>query len=475
MLMSLLKPEKWTGVKGDAFESELLDWELDTQRYEHQTGKKFDDDDKVATVMRWGPEEIRGSLLTGDPRNRDSYPNARSAILMMIRGKAVFNSRGVASGSAASTTDSDAMQIDASGKGTKGKKGKGKGKDKTKDGMKGKFGKNSKGGAKFNGYCNCCKKWGHKQAQCWTTAAAPAQVDAAGQKEDPTAATKATAKPSTAGGVSQVQSCMPSHGNCRMCGFDVTEHTAQIIKDDMFHIECAECIEQDSMMLPIPETDQTENYVMAVQSIGTSMVAAYSDYSLEPGETWLLWDTGADSHPCRKGLAKNGRPTGAHGPRLTDVQNNPIKDFGAVKVEYHCDNTDGEEVKCETDFQVAEVNENVMSAGNVIRRKAFRAVLDSDGSYLELKTHPKVCVPLYLTKNSFHLRAKVRSSDSGESLLAAPVIQTGDRQPDQPMGDAEAEDVKDKELGQEIEVQEEMPIEELKGDDVSAQEIGREW
>ena len=73
MLMSLLKPERWTGVKGDAFESELLDWELDIQRYEHQIGKKFDDDNKVATVMRWGPEELRGSLLTGDPRNRDNY------------------------------------------------------------------------------------------------------------------------------------------------------------------------------------------------------------------------------------------------------------------------------------------------------------------------------------------------------------------------------------------------------------------
>ena len=97
MLMSLPMPEKWAAVRGDAFEVELLEWELDVQRYEQQTGKVFDDDNKVATVMRWGPEDIRTSLLTGDPRNRETYASARSAILMMIRGRTVYNSRGVAS------------------------------------------------------------------------------------------------------------------------------------------------------------------------------------------------------------------------------------------------------------------------------------------------------------------------------------------------------------------------------------------
>ena len=234
---------------------------------------------------------------------------------MMIRGRAVFSGRGVESGSTASTTDSDAMQIDAVGKGKKGKKGKGKGKEKSKDGVKGKFGKNNK----FNSYCDSCKKWGRKQAQCWITTPPGAQVDAAAHKDDPSAG-NAAAKPSTTGGVSLVQSCLPSHGSCRMCGFDVTDHTAQIIKDDVFHIECAEHIEQDISMKAIPEPKimEQETFVMAVQADKPQVIAAYSDNSLEPGETWLLWDTGADSHLCRRGMAKNGILSAAHGPMAHD-------------------------------------------------------------------------------------------------------------------------------------------------------------
>ena len=276
-----------------------------------------------------------------------------------------------------------------------------------------------------------------------------------------------------------------------MCGFEVRDHTAQVIKDDVFHIECAECIEQDLSMLPIPETMPVEDemFVMAVQVADRHTIAAYSDYSLEPGETWLLWDTGADSLLCRQGLAQRGTLTSQRGPRLTDVQNNPIKDFGVVKLEYHCENTEGSEIKCETDFQVAEVNENVMSAGKVIRRNSFRAVLDSEGSYLELKTNPGVRVPLYLRRNSFYFKARVRTSDTGEPLLVAPVGQSQGDAPDQPPGDAEEvrageqapmemEGLAPEGVQPHLEgplLAEAPPRAVAGGDAIASQELGREW
>ena len=94
MLMSPLKPEKWSSVKFEDFEGVLLEWELDIQTYEQHSSKTFDDDHKVATVLRWSPAEIRSSLMSGDPSNRDSYARTRSAILTMLRGRTVFDSRG---------------------------------------------------------------------------------------------------------------------------------------------------------------------------------------------------------------------------------------------------------------------------------------------------------------------------------------------------------------------------------------------
>ena len=149
------------------------------------------------------------------------------------------------------------------------------------------------------------------------------------------------------------------------------------------------------------------------------------------------------------------------------MQNNPIKGYGVVKIGYHCETTEGNEVKCETDFQVAEVNENVMSAGEVIRRNAFRAVLDDDRSYFELETNPKVRVPLYLRRSSFYIRARVGGGEAGQPLLVAPVPLAAEHPLDQPMGDAEKEHVEEiVELGL---------IEEVRGDDIANQEIGREW
>jgi len=84
----------------------------------------------------------------------------------------------------------DPMDVDSfawqDGKG--GKSGKG-----AKGGKTGKGGHNAKGGGKsckndgsrkpaFNGYCNRCKKWGHKEADCWSKAEPTSQTTGKGSK-----------------------------------------------------------------------------------------------------------------------------------------------------------------------------------------------------------------------------------------------------------------------------------------------------
>ena len=119
----------------------------------------FDDDHKIATVLRWSPAEIRKSLMSGDPSNRDSYSRTRSAILTMLRGRTVFDSRGTPQ---TGVTQSDDMQVDmVKGKCKKGKK-KGKDKGSSKGTSKSKFGQDKNTGKKgaagaserFEGHCS---------------------------------------------------------------------------------------------------------------------------------------------------------------------------------------------------------------------------------------------------------------------------------------------------------------------------------
>jgi hypothetical protein len=126
MLMALLKPLRWEHAKAADFEPLLLEWELEVQRYERQTGKSFDDDNRVATVLQWAPEELRLSLMTGDAGNRATYARARSALLTVMKSTLRFSGSGL-------PLSSDPMQVDQ----LRFKGGKG-GKDHTKHGDGGK-------------------------------------------------------------------------------------------------------------------------------------------------------------------------------------------------------------------------------------------------------------------------------------------------------------------------------------------------
>ena len=65
MFMALLKPEHWKEMSASQFEQALVDWELDFQNYEKQSGKAFDDDNCIATILNGAPPFIKQSLNSG--------------------------------------------------------------------------------------------------------------------------------------------------------------------------------------------------------------------------------------------------------------------------------------------------------------------------------------------------------------------------------------------------------------------------
>ena len=390
MLMALLKPD-WSSVPARDFESAILDWELAVQRYEQQSTKNFDDDNKLATVLMWAPETLRLAINAGDPQNRASYPRLCAALLNLINGNITFSPGGLASG------NPDAMQVDAvkgkfkgtkskgKGKDTKGKsKGKGDGKFNTKTQDKAK-GKQKTFEHKFQGYCRACGKWGHKQLDCWATAGKgdKMQVDAA--------AVAATTQ------VDAVRSA-PSN-SCRYCEQDVGV-SFEVYNNDKFHHECRALVEDD----PQPaSSSSSSSWVMAVQVF----VNAVNNLELNKDECWVLWDSGSDEHLCRSSLAKHGRAIPTTGMPMPDVQGNLIPDAGTTSVELELSDYDEAMHTAKVEFRIGEVNHHVMSAGKVISRNMFRAVLDSDGSYLQRKDDESICIPLYLRRNSYYLKVRV--------------------------------------------------------------------
>jgi len=166
MLMQLLRPS-WSHVAPKEFESYLIDWELGVQRYESQSSKTFDDDNKIAVVLMGAPEAIRNSINAGDPTNRVTYGRLRAAMLNLINGTLGQEQFG-----GPAPSNDDPMQVDALYKGGgKGKfKGKDKGKEKGKKGCKKGKVKGKKGKTQhFEGTCRYCEKYGHKEVDCWNT------------------------------------------------------------------------------------------------------------------------------------------------------------------------------------------------------------------------------------------------------------------------------------------------------------------
>ena len=187
MLIHVMRPTWDVNMPAEKFNEALLQWELEVQQYEQQSGKTLHDDTKVAVVLSSAPKSLKHSIATGHPSNRSNYANLRAAVITVIMSERAYDGMGLKK-----YADSDAMQVDAIKGGGKGAKGvKGGGKDKgAKGGKKGKKGgkghkndsaKNPGGKVNkannaavlkpktewFEGYCNVCHKYGHRAAHCW--------------------------------------------------------------------------------------------------------------------------------------------------------------------------------------------------------------------------------------------------------------------------------------------------------------------
>merc|ERR1712194_191662 len=192
-----------------------------------------------------------------------------------------------------SPSNDDPMQVDALHKGGgKGKqKGKVKGKEKgKKGGKKGKV-KGKKGKVQyFEGTCNYCEKYCHKEADCWKK---KNKVDAA-STETPV--------------IEQVGAICEA--KCKRCGQEVHEDFA-VVHGEPFHPGCVARVEIYDVSDPedprIDEYDQ--NWVMAVQSSEMLHVKAAGYKELEDDEVWVLWDSGSDEHLCKQNIADKGTKT----------------------------------------------------------------------------------------------------------------------------------------------------------------------
>ena len=138
----------------------------------------------------------------------------------------------------------------------------------------------------------------------------------------------------------------------------------------------------------------------------------------------MLWDSGSDETLIRKDVAACGKKEHRHQTPLEDVQGNPIPDYGSAKVGIEMKDEEERLHQLVLDGRVADTHDNVISAGKVIRRRAFRAIMDYEGGphagYLERKDCPDIKFPLFLIRNSFYLKAFVRNGKIRLVPEAAP-------------------------------------------------------
>ena len=69
MLVALLQPEWRDERSNEQFFEAFQTWELDIQTYEQHSGKRIQDESKIAVVLGRSPKALKTALATGDHRN----------------------------------------------------------------------------------------------------------------------------------------------------------------------------------------------------------------------------------------------------------------------------------------------------------------------------------------------------------------------------------------------------------------------
>ena len=150
--------------------------------------------------------------------------------------------------------------------------------------------------------------------------------------------------------------------------------------------------------------------MQAVETAATGQVAGVGSTQLEKDEVWILWDTGSDGHFARGRLAETGTRCEDQGPPMEDAQGNSIGEAGTVRIRVGLDDNFAETHDTTLVMRNSEaLRDNIVSAGKMVKRGSFRAVLDSEGSYLQRKDNPQVYVPLYMRQTAFTSRQSSRT------------------------------------------------------------------
>ena len=95
----------------------------------------------------------------------------------------------------------------------------------------------------------------------------------------------------------------------------------------------------------------------------------------------LMMDSGSEEHVCRKDLCKDGK-LGPATSAMRDAAGRPIKNYGTKELEMTLGDKEFGQARCRINWQVGEVEKNVLSAGKVTDAGLYRIILDSEGSFL---------------------------------------------------------------------------------------------
>ena len=458
MLGGLLAPTSWANLNKHDFESKFIEWEQAIVEYERQSHKRFDDDNKVAVVLKWAPAELKASLLSGHPGNRANFVALRSALMLLIKGDIEYDASGLPvqaqpagkRGGHAHRRDDDAMQVDAmhwqphhNQHNPKGKwqKGHGKSKDSGKKGGKNKHTKNKSQPQRkaFDGYCNYCGKYGHKEEDCWLKQKGKGKSKSSkGKDKSQVSQVEQQPESEPQAAVKQVQATGMDVDNGWCMAVRHTGDIAETGSEEFSPVSPQSPPEgYDTDLRVGPEHPRAPTTLGRVTFNDADSSA--SDGSMEPfveiakvraahtlsrgDEIWILWDTGSDEHMTDNSVTHLG--TAGPGAKIgvADCQGNPIETAGSCKLDFLFKDQNGNNHDSTSVFQVGGVNETILSAGKVVRSNNFRCVLDFDNSFLEHK-QSGARIPLYLRRNSFYLKGQVSKISRLLSHQVAPAAQS---------------------------------------------------
>ncbi|CAK0893566.1 unnamed protein product, partial [Prorocentrum cordatum] len=327
--------------------------------YVDQSGEAVSDNVRVSVLLEHAPEPYREVLRQAPEDAKLTFSAARSH----IRG---YYNQGRTFTHVPDTGGVVPMQVDAVRGGPPTGKSQGKVGKTGKTDKSGRTGKNPKGGKDsktksnnrdgmqghgkgqaehFEGECGYCGKWGHKRADCRKKKADDAKKE--------TGNTRAVQGDAAAAGSGQQQS-------------DGTVRAASGYNDGA-----------------------PDGWVFAVSATTDGKVAQVGGS--------ILIDSGSDDHLCRhKFVPEAPVNSAADAPRLFDVQQKPLPAAGLRGVEM----TMQEGIKATADFLVADVNDDLLSMGKLLRQGFKFNISLEDGLYMA-KGHRSV--QLELERNSLRL------------------------------------------------------------------------